>query len=275
MAQPNLTALAWKVRSRLSDDNRKRVRRLADPLLSAVGSISGAAPSSRQVALTFDDGPDPDVTPRLLDVLRDRGVRGTFFVLTDRAARHPDLVRRAAAEGHEIALHADRHQRLTEVSVVELRRRLRSARNLLEQLSSQRVRLFRPPFGAQSLATYVTARSCGLEVVVWGPHAEDWVQDAPEAVAARGLERLKGGDVLLLHDGLVTPAGEAPSTIDRVRSVETHPGRHDRAWTEPDDGERPHCERLGSPDRMVPPLSKRKAPGPRGPGAFELQRLSS
>ncbi len=220
MAQPALTTLAWKVRSRMTEDDRKRVRRLADPLLSVVGSINGAAPSSRQVALTFDDGPDPDVTPGLLDLLRERGVRGTFFVLTDRAARHPDLVRRAAAEGHEIALHADRHQRLTEVSVVELRRRLRSARGFLEQLSNQRVRLFRPPFGAQSLATYLTARSCGLEVVVWGPHAEDWVQDAPDAVAARGLERMTGGDVLLLHDGLVTPAGAVPPRIDRVRAVE-------------------------------------------------------
>jgi len=220
MAELTLTTLVWKVRSRLSDADRRRVRRLADPLFSAIGSINGAASSSGEVALTFDDGPDSDVTPRLLDLLRDRGVRGTFFVLTDRAARHPDLVRRAAAEGHEIALHADRHQRLTEVSAFELRRRLRSARDLLEQVSDQRVRLFRPPFGAQSLATYVTARSCGLDVVVWGPHAEDWVQDAPEVVAARGLERMVGGDVLLLHDGVETPAGQVPPTFDRVRAVE-------------------------------------------------------
>ena len=145
-------------------------------------------------------------------------MRGTFFVLADRVARHPDLVRRMAAEGHEIALHADRHERLTQISARELRRRLSSARKALQHVSSQRVRFFRPPFGAQSIATYLVARICGLDVVVWGPYAEDWVQGSPEAVAARGLQNLKGGDVLLLHDGLVVPAGEATPTFDRVRA---------------------------------------------------------
>ena len=218
MPRPIITTLTWKLRSRLSADGRKRVRRIADPIVASLGSINGTVPASRQVALTFDDGPDSTVTPQLLDLLRDRGARGTFFVLTDRAERHPDLVRRMVAEGHEIALHADHHERLTEVSVLDLRRRLRSARDLLQHLSNQRVRFFRPPFGAQSLATYLVARTCGLDVVVWGPHAEDWVQSSPEAIAARGLESLKGGDVLLLHDGLVPPAGQVPPSFDRVQA---------------------------------------------------------
>jgi peptidoglycan/xylan/chitin deacetylase (PgdA/CDA1 family) len=213
-----VNTLGWKLRSRLTADGRARARRIADLILSSVGSISGAAQPSSQVALTFDDGPDETVTPQVLDLLRDRGVRGTFFVLTDRVSRHPELVRRMASEGHEIALHADRHERLTQVSVLELRRRLRAARAALQEVSNQRVRFFRPPFGAQSIATYLAARICGLDVVVWGPHAEDWVQGSPEAVAARGLEHLKGGDVLLLHDGLVAPAGESTPTFDRVRA---------------------------------------------------------
>jgi peptidoglycan/xylan/chitin deacetylase (PgdA/CDA1 family) len=218
MGRPTATTIAWKLRSRLTADGRKRVRWIVDPILSSVGSINGAAPPSHQVALTFDDGPDSTVTPQLLDLLRDRGVRGTFFVLTARAARHPDLVRRMVAEGHEIALHSDRHERLTEVPVLELRRRLSAARDLLQRVSDQPVRFFRPPFGAQSLPTYLAARACGLDVVVWGPHAEDWVQGTPEAVAARGLDGLKGGDVLLLHDGLVMPPGEVTPTFDRVRA---------------------------------------------------------
>jgi peptidoglycan/xylan/chitin deacetylase (PgdA/CDA1 family) len=220
MGQPIVTTLAWKLRSRLSDDGRKRVRRVADPLLRAVGSINGAATPSRRVALTFDDGPDETVTPRLLDLLRERGAHGTFFVLADRASRHPDLVRRMVAEGHEIALHADTHSRLTQVPPLKLRRRLSSARGLLEEVANQRVRLFRPPFGAQSLVTYLVARTCGLDVVVWGPYAEEWVDGSPEEVAARGLKRLEGGDVLLLHDGLVRPAGEATPGFDRVRAFE-------------------------------------------------------
>lgn len=215
-----LTSVAWELRSRLTPDRRARLRTILDPVLSSVGSIQGTAGSLGQVAVTFDDGPDPAVTPRVLDLLAERGARATFFVLTDRAVSHPELIRRIAAEGHELGLHADRHERLTAVPIRELGRRLRAARGLLEDITQARVRFFRPPFGAQSLPSYLTARACGLDVVVWGPYAEDWVQAAPEVVAARGLERLESGEVLLLHDGLVMPPGEPVPTFDRVRAFE-------------------------------------------------------
>jgi peptidoglycan/xylan/chitin deacetylase (PgdA/CDA1 family) len=204
----------------LSANGRKRARTIADRLLSPFGSINGVQGSSRAVALTFDDGPDPMVTPRLLDLLAARGAHATFFVLTDRACRYPGLVHRMAAEGHEVALHSDCHERLTLVSAREVRARLSVARDLLARIAGRPVRFFRPPFGAQSLLTYLVARACGLEVVVWGPYAEDWVESPPEAVAARGLNGLKGGDVLLLHDGLELPAGEPMPTFDRVRATE-------------------------------------------------------
>lgn len=214
------TSLAWKARDRLSPEGRKRARRIADRLLFPFGSIQGARRPSNAVALTFDDGPDPLVTPRLLDLLRDRGVQTTFFLLTDRVMRLPDLVGRMVAEGHEIALHADRHDRLTLVPAGELWRRVRAARDVLERVTDRPIRFFRPPFGAQSLTTYLVVRACGLDVVVWGPYAEDWVESSPETVAARGLAALNGGDVLLLHDGLVGPPGEPVPTFDRVRAFE-------------------------------------------------------
>lgn len=204
----------------LSEGGRKRARRIADRLLAPLGSISGVAGSSRAVALTFDDGPDSAVTPRLLDLLQQRGVHATFFVLTDKVAQHPELVRRMAAEGHEIALHADRHERLTLISVREARQRIVVARDSLQSVVGRPVRFFRPPFGAQSVATYLVARTCGLDVVVWGPYAEDWVESPPEAVATRSLKDLGGGDVLLLHDGLEVPDGQPIPTFDRVRAFE-------------------------------------------------------
>jgi peptidoglycan/xylan/chitin deacetylase (PgdA/CDA1 family) len=214
------TTLAWRIRSMLSVSGRKRVRRIGDRILAPLGSINGAVGSSRAVALTFDDGPDPAVTPRLLDLLRARGVRGTFFVLTDRVALYPELVRRMAAEGHEIALHADRHERLTVVSVREARQRITGARNSLQSVVGRPVRFFRPPFGAQSVATYLVARACGLDVVVWGPCGEDWIESSPEDVATRSLKDLKAGDVLLLHDGLEIPSGQPIPSFDRVRAIE-------------------------------------------------------
>jgi peptidoglycan/xylan/chitin deacetylase (PgdA/CDA1 family) len=219
MGLPNTTAALWKARSLLSATARKRVRRVADRTLGVVGSISGARRPTKKVAITFDDGPEPAVTPRLLDLLLRRRVRASFFLLTDRAVRYPDLVRRMAAEGHEVALHADRHDRLTLIPSTEMWRRISLARKCLQRLSGQPVRFFRPPFGAQSVSTYCFARLCGLEVVVWGPHAEDWTDGTEEAVAARGLANLNGGDILLLHDGMQRPAGESVPTFDRVSAV--------------------------------------------------------
>jgi peptidoglycan/xylan/chitin deacetylase (PgdA/CDA1 family) len=195
------------------------LKALADPVLSQLGSIQGAKRATGAVAFTFDDGPDPEVTPRLLELLRARGARATFFVLTDKAVRHPELLRRMLDEGHEIGLHFDRHDRLTEVPPAAVRARLRAAREVLEQIVGP-IRLFRPPFGAQNLATFRLARSEGLEVVCWGPYAEDWAEQAPEAAAGRVLGAVKGGDIVLMHDGLEKPPGEALPTFDRVRMVE-------------------------------------------------------
>jgi peptidoglycan/xylan/chitin deacetylase (PgdA/CDA1 family) len=220
MSSLSVTTLAWKLRSMLSASGRQRVRRLADRMLSPLGSINGVTGPSHSVAVTFDDGPDEMVTPRMLDLLARRGAHATFFVLTERVARHPDLVRRMVAEGHEVALHADRHERLTEIPVLEMKRRITAARDLLERVGRQPVRFFRPPFGAQSPATYLIARACGFEVVVWGPFARDWVDGPAETVAARGLMNLNGGDVLLMHDGMERPAGEPMPTFDRVRVME-------------------------------------------------------
>lgn len=214
-----LTLMSDLLRKSLGPGSRRRLKALVDPLLAPVGSIHGAKPPSDKVALTFDDGPDPDVTPRLLDLLRARGVRATFFVLTDKAAARPDLLKRISSEGHEVGLHFDRHDRLTGIPLAEARERVRAARAWLEDLTGP-VRFFRPPFGSQSLQTYMMARREGLEVVSWGPYAEDWAEQAPETAAHKVLGPVKGGDIVLLHDGLEKPEGEAVPTFDRVKMVE-------------------------------------------------------
>lgn len=214
-----LTSLLDTIRKRLGPSAKRRLRRFADPLLRSIGSINGTRDASREIAMTFDDGPDPVVTPRLLDLLAARNVRATFFVLTDKAARQPALMKRMVQEGHEIALHFDRHDRLPSLGLAEARRRLIGARRCLEDIAGP-IRYFRPPFGAQSLSTYFLARSLSLDVVSWGPYAEDWVEQEPEQAAARGLRDLNGGDILLLHDGLEIPEGDVAPTFDRVRMVE-------------------------------------------------------
>jgi peptidoglycan/xylan/chitin deacetylase (PgdA/CDA1 family) len=214
-----LNGIVRGVRNRLGPAGRQRFRAYTDPILAPIGSIKGASRASDGVALTFDDGPDPEVTPRLLDLLRERGVQSTFFILTDKAAAQRALVDRMVAEGHEIGLHCDRHDRLTALPTPEVRRRVAAARDRLAELIGGPVTLFRPPFGSQSLATYFVARSLGLDVVVWGPYAEDWLERPAADAARKALDGSRGGDILLLHDGLEVPDGEIPPTFDRVEMV--------------------------------------------------------
>jgi peptidoglycan/xylan/chitin deacetylase (PgdA/CDA1 family) len=210
--------LFWQVRGRLSARTRARVRRVVDlGAARLLGSIR-AARAEDAVAITLDDGPDPHVTPRLLEVLAARGAHATFFVLLDRAATYPSLIRRMVADGHQVALHGPDHRRLTTLPPRAVAARLRTAREQLEQLTGSPVRWFRPPFGAQSLRTYLAARSAGLRVVVWSADARDWVQRSPESVAADALAGLHPGAILLFHETLA-PDPDRPSAVtsfDRV-----------------------------------------------------------
>lgn len=214
-----LTYASDLVRRSLGPTARRRLRRLVDPMLAPVGSVHGARRATDKVALTFDDGPDPDVTPRLLDLLQARRARATFFVLTEKVAQNPGLLRRIVEEGHEVGLHFDRHDRLTQLPLGEARARLRQARRQLEGVVGP-VRLFRPPYGSQSLSTYFMARSEGMDVVAWGPYAEDWVEQSPATAANKALGPIMDGDIVLMHDGLEIPPGEPIPTFDRVKMVE-------------------------------------------------------
>jgi peptidoglycan/xylan/chitin deacetylase (PgdA/CDA1 family) len=153
------------------------------------------------VALTFDDGPDPDGTPAVLDALAAAGMTATFFVLADRVAVHPALVGRTVAAGHEIGLHGLDHARLPTLDRSALPRWFEDGRRRVEEVAGTPVRFFRPPFGAQSPATLRAARRAGLEVVVWSADAKDWAGDPVPDVVDRALAGCQPGAVVLLHDG--------------------------------------------------------------------------
>lgn len=214
--------LHWDLRRRLSPQRRTQARRVVDRLGGwAIGSINGSA-SHHCIALTLDDGPDPEVTPRLLDVLREHGVKATFFVLLTQVRRHPELLRRMASEGHEIALHGRDHQRMTYLSHTGAVSNLRSARSELEGHLGRPVRLYRPPFGSQSASTLLAARRAGLDVVAWSCDAADWVDRDIDLVVDAAMARLRPGGILLLHERLEPdPERDAPTTsFDRAEMLD-------------------------------------------------------
>ena len=167
------------------------------------GPARTRGPGSRpEVALTWDDGPDPQATPALLDLLRARGVRGAFFCVGERARAHPDLVRRIAAEGHLLGNHSDRHAWSTNfLGTGALALELSAAQATLAGLSAQLPRYYRPPVGLMNHAVDGATRAIGLQVVGWSVRSLDTTRRAAEQVVTRVLARLHPGAVVLLHDG--------------------------------------------------------------------------
>jgi peptidoglycan/xylan/chitin deacetylase (PgdA/CDA1 family) len=193
------------------------VLRWGRPALLPLSSVACVVTRRRVVALTYDDGPDPANTPGVLDALADAGARATFFVLADRAEAHPELLRRIAAEGHEVGLHGEDHTRLSTLPAREALARIRRGRRRLAEVLGRPVTLYRPAYGAQGLAQAVGTRASGLDVVIWTAWARDWEAGTAADVARRALAAVHPGAFLLLHDatGDLEATAGAPPAFDR------------------------------------------------------------
>jgi peptidoglycan/xylan/chitin deacetylase (PgdA/CDA1 family) len=153
------------------------------------------------VAITFDDGPHPEGTPAVLDVLARAGVRATFFVIGEQVRRRPELVVRAAAAGHAIALHGDRHRLQLRLSAAAVAEDLNRGMEAIEDATGATPAWHRPPFGIYSPAGLRAAREAGLAPLLWSRWGRDWRKyTTPRRIAARATRSLIGGDVILLHD---------------------------------------------------------------------------
>ena len=160
-----------------------------------------------EIALTFDDGPNTAWTPRLLDLLATHGVKATFFMLGSRAEQEPELVRRVAAEGHLIGNHSWSHPNLARTAAGRVREELTRTNAVLEQITGQRLRYFRPPFGARRPMVFSIARELGLTPVLWNAMTSDWSEKDAEKIAAALAKKIDGlknsgwAANVVLHDG--------------------------------------------------------------------------
>jgi peptidoglycan/xylan/chitin deacetylase (PgdA/CDA1 family) len=189
-------------------------------------------PDSDRVALTFDDGPSPAQTPALLDRLDELGLTGTFFCVGSAARRHPDLVDELARRGHQVGVHGYHHEHHFLRTPAWVRRDLETAVAVLAG-SGRRPRWFRPPFGQTPGATLWEARRQRLELVLWSVWGREWTERDASAVARRVTRRLRGGDIVLLHDSdTFSPPGTAQRARDALGPIaETLARRRLRAVT--------------------------------------------
>jgi peptidoglycan-N-acetylglucosamine deacetylase len=184
---------------------KELVKRVLSLSARPLGTLVRVATHEPALALTFDDGPDPEETPRVLDLLAAHGARATFFTVGKRVAAHPELVARIAAAGHAVANHSWDHASFLHLDRAAREEQLRRAAAALgtdAATTPQGRPLFRPPFGEQSVATLRDARRAGFEVVTWDVVPEDWRDDAADLLLARTLRRLRRGSIVLFHDTL-------------------------------------------------------------------------
>jgi len=177
-------------------------------------TFTGGVRGSKQIALTYDDGPNDPHTLKLLDVLAKHSVRATFFMIGRYVRQRPDIARVVAQAGHVIGNHTFTHPLLTFKSAAQTRAELLDCRSALQDAIGEHSNLFRPPFGGRRPATLRIVRELGLETVMWNVTGYDW-NAPPAAVIERKVERqMRGGDVILLHDG-----GHKAMGADRAQTV--------------------------------------------------------
>lgn len=176
--------------------------------------FSGSA-SKMQVALTFDDAPDTLYTPRVLDILRKNGVKATFFLVGNRAEKHPDMVRRIVREGHVIGNHSYGHALLKKLEWGQFVQEIERAEKVLAPLAGYKPRLVRPPYGAVNDAELAWLKTQGYVTVNWNVDPQDWKGVSGSEVLKRSLDAASPGAIILMHSA-TGQGGSLQGTVDAL-----------------------------------------------------------
>lgn len=163
------------------------------------------------ISLTFDDGPHPGYTPKILDILSEYGITATFFTVGENALYYPAALERCMKEGHEIANHTYSHKDLSHDSVEEIENEVIATEKIIYENFDVRTKLLRPPGGLYGKNVIKAAANLDYTLVLWNIDTKDWAHTSPEIIAANVLDSVKPGDIILMHDfiGRNSPTPEA------------------------------------------------------------------
>jgi peptidoglycan/xylan/chitin deacetylase (PgdA/CDA1 family) len=182
----------------------------------------GILPPHPWIALTFDDGPHPVMTERLLDMLKSEGVTGTFFIVGKMAVRHPDIVREIARQGHEVANHTFSHPNLAHADDKTVLNELSQTRAVIQRLTGQDSILYRPPGGAYSRRSLKVASKAGYHMILWSVLTKDVNGTSIPIMQRHILNNAADGAIVLMHSGIPNTIEMLPNVIDELRQEGYH-----------------------------------------------------
>ena len=169
------------------------------------------------IAITFDDGPNPEFTPRLLDMLKERGIKATFFVVGKNVEEYPGIVTRMASDGHEVANHSWSHPALTKLGVESFRKQIENTNQAIANATGKRPVLMRPPYGATSVGLNKRLNEqFGLKVILWSVDPLDWKYRNSDRVYSSIIQNTRPGAIILAHDIHATTVAAMPATLDAL-----------------------------------------------------------
>jgi peptidoglycan-N-acetylglucosamine deacetylase len=173
--------------------------------------------ASNSIALTFDDGPEPIWTDKILECLAKWDVHASFFVLADAVEKHPDLARKIVVGGHELEVHGAEHRAAAFMKPSQLHSGLQRTVQLITTISGRSPRWYRPPYGARPLIA-APYKTLGLHLVVWSWSAGDW-SGAWEQTCGAPINPIRAGEIVLLHDGATPDIGSRQRTLEVLGNI--------------------------------------------------------
>jgi len=178
----------------------------------------------KEIALTFDDGPNPSYTTRLLDILKEHQVPATFFIMGRQAQRYPDIVKRIIEEGHTLGLHSYSHRHAWLMSPIATIRDMNRTYNILKDMLGKAPNWYRPPWGTFNLISMFAAKRLNLKVAYWSIEAQDWAKDTTvEHIYNTVINKIHPGAIIVLHDNQGAPGAPErtlkalPTIIDTLK----------------------------------------------------------
>lgn len=183
------------------------------------GTIYNVPVSEKVVALTFDDGPSPVWTPKILDELKRAGVKATFFMLGDHAEEYPEAAKRVAAEGHEIGNHSYDHHVLFYYTEEELEKEIKDAENAIYKITGIRTKYFRPPKAWVTDKEKKKIGEMGYRIILWSLNSKDWVTFDDKYIIRYILRHIRPGDIILFHDSGGVFGTEGGSRDETVKTI--------------------------------------------------------